>query len=170
MNLAPIILFTYNRLSHTKQTIEALQKNELAKNSELFIYSDGGRDEESWDKVKIIREYLKTISGFKNITVIQRETNIGLAQNIIDGVTKIVNQYEKIIVLEDDIVTSPYFLNFMNDSLNFYEKTSKVWHISGWNYPISNENLEDVFLWRTRSSLLVCIAVCIGVGTTAATT
>lgn len=151
MNLAPIILFTYNRLSHTKQTIEALQKNELAKNSELFIYSDGGRDEESWDKVKIIREYLKTISGFKNITVIQRETNIGLAQNIIDGVTKIVNQYEKIIVLEDDIVTSPYFLNFMNDSLNFYEKTSKVWHISGWNYPISNENLEDVFLWRTMN-------------------
>lgn len=151
MNLAPIILFTYNRLSHTKQTIEALQKNELAKNSELFIYSDGGRDEESWDKVKVIREYLKTISGFKNITVIQRETNIGLAQNIIDGVTKIVNQYGKIIVLEDDIVTSPYFLNFMNDSLNFYEKTSKVWHISGWNYPISNENLEDVFLYRTMN-------------------
>ncbi len=151
MNLAPIILFTYNRLSHTKETIDALQKNELAKNSELFIYSDGGKDEDSWNKVGEIRQYLESIVGFKNITIIKRDVNIGLAQNIIDGVTKIINQYGKIIVLEDDIVTSPYFLNFMNDSLNFYEKTSKVWHISGWNYPISDENLDDVFLYRTMN-------------------
>ncbi|MFW2601135.1 hypothetical protein [Aliarcobacter butzleri] len=151
MNLAPIILFTYNRLSHTKQTIDALQKNELAKKSELFIYSDGGKDEDSWNKVGEIRQYLESVVGFKNITIIKRDVNIGLAQNIIDGVTKIINQYGKIIVLEDDIVTSPYFLNFMNDSLNFYEKTSKVWHISGWNYPISDENLKDVFLWRTMN-------------------
>ena len=151
MNLAPIILFTYNRLSHTKQTIDALKKNELAKNSELFIYSDGGKDEDSWNKVGEIRQYLESVVGFKNITIIKRDVNIGLAQNIIDGVTKIINQYGKIIVLEDDIVTSPYFLNFMNDSLNFYEKTSKVWHISGWNYPISDENLDDVFLYRTMN-------------------
>jgi hypothetical protein len=151
MNLAPIILFTFNRLSHTKQTIEALQKNKLAKDSELFIYSDGGKDEESWDKVKVIREYLKTISGFKNITVIQREKNIGLAQNIIDGVTKIVNQYGKIIVLEDDIVTSPYFLKFMNDALDFYENEKKVWHISGWNYPIDIDDTSETFLWRVMN-------------------
>ncbi|RXJ84392.1 glycosyltransferase [Arcobacter cloacae] len=151
MNLAPIILFTYNRLSHTKKTITALQKNELAKDSELFIYSDGGKDENSWNKVNEIRKYLETISGFKNITIIKRETNIGLAENIIEGVTKIVNQYGKIIVLEDDIVTNSYFLNFMNDSLNTYENISKVWHISGWNYPISNENLEDTFLYRTMN-------------------
>jgi hypothetical protein len=151
MNLAPIILFTYNRLSHTKQTIDALKKNKLAKNSELFIYSDGGKDEESWNKVNKIRQYLESIVGFKNISLIKRDVNIGLAQNIIDGVTKIVNKYGKIIVLEDDIVTSPYFLNFMNDSLNFYENISKVWHISGWNYPISNENLKDSFLWRTMN-------------------
>lgn len=151
MNLAPIILFTYNRLYHTKQTISALQKNELANNSELFIYSDGGKDEESWNNVNKIRQYLETIVGFKNIIIIKRETNIGLAQNIIDGVTKIINKYGKIIVIEDDIVTSPYFLNFMNDSLNFYEKESKIWHISGWNYPISNENLKDTFLYRTMN-------------------
>lgn len=151
MNLAPIILFTYNRLSHTEQTIDALRKNELAKNSELFIYSDGGKDEDSWNKVNGIRQYLESVVGFKNITIIKRDVNIGLAQNIIDGVTKIINQYGKIIVLEDDIVTSPYFLNFMNDSLDFYEKTSKIWHISGWNYPISDENLEDVFLYRTMN-------------------
>jgi hypothetical protein len=151
LKLAPIILFTYNRLSHTKKTIDALQKNELAKDSELFIYSDGGKDEDSWNKVNEIRRYSESIVGFKNITIIKRNVNIGLAQNIIDGVTKIVNQYGKIIVLEDDIVTSPYFLNFMNDNLDFYEKISKIWHISGWNYPISNENLEDTFFYRTMN-------------------
>ncbi|MFA7069843.1 MAG: glycosyltransferase [Sulfurimonas sp.] len=133
MSLAPIVLFTYNRLWHTKQTIEALQKNELANESELFIYSDGGKNEESWGKVHEVREYLKTIQGFKNITIIEQEKNLGLADSIISGVTKIVNQYGKIIVLEDDIVTSPYFLRFMNDALDFYENEEKVMTVSGYS-------------------------------------
>jgi hypothetical protein len=151
MNLAPIILFTYNRLSHTKQAINALQNNYLANKSDIYIYSDGGKDAKSWEEVFEIRKYLKDISGFKNITIVKRDKNIGLAQNIIDGVTKIINEYGKIIVIEDDIVTNPFFLNFMNDSLDFYENKSKVWHISGWNYPISNENLDNTFLWRTMN-------------------
>ena len=107
-NLAPIVLFTYNRPWHTKQTIEALQKNELAKESELFIFSDGGKDEASWEKVNEVRDYLKTTNGFKKVILTFQDKNIGLADSIISGVTKIVNQYGKIIVLEDDIVTSPY--------------------------------------------------------------
>ena len=149
--VAPIVLFVYNRLKHTKKTIQSLQKNYLAKQSDIYIYSDGGKDEESWAEVYKIRKYLKTISGFRKITFIKRNENIGLSKNIIDGVTTIINEYGKIIVLEDDIVTSPYFLNFMNDSLDFYEQESKVWHISGWNYPISSENLKDTFLWRTMN-------------------
>ncbi|WP_418181137.1 glycosyltransferase [Aliarcobacter lanthieri] len=150
-NLAPIVLFTYNRPEHTKQTIEALQKNELALQSELFIYSDGGKDEKSWNEVNEVREYLKTVKNFKNITLIFQEKNIGLADSIISGVTKIVNEYGKIIVLEDDIVTSQYFLKFMNEALDFYEKEDNVWHISGWNYPISDENLNNTFLYRTMN-------------------
>ena len=146
--LAPIVLFTYNRLWHTKQTIEALQKNELAKESELFIFSDGGKDETSWEKVNEVREYLKTINGFKKVILTFQDNNIGLADSIISGVTKIVNQYGKIIVLEDDIVTSQYFLKFMNEALDFYEKENKVWHISGWNYPIMKEDSNETFLWR----------------------
>jgi len=149
--LAPIVLFTYNRLWHTQQTIEALQKNELASESELFIYSDGGKDEESWARAKELREYLKSIDGFKNITIIEQEKNLGLADSIISGVTKIVNEYAKIIVLEDDIVTSPYFLRYMNDALDFYENVDKVWHISGWNYPIDANGLSDTFLWRNMN-------------------
>ncbi|MEM5570602.1 hypothetical protein ACN2C1_10475 [Aliarcobacter butzleri] len=151
MKLAPIVLFTYNRPWHTQQTIEALQKNELAKESELFIFSDGGKDEASWVKVNEVREYLKTINSFKKVILIFQDKNIGLADSIISGVTKIVNQYGKIIVLEDDHVTNKFFLKFMNDALNFYENEEKVWHISGWNYPIKCENLNKTFLWRVMN-------------------
>jgi len=147
-NLAPIVLFVYNRPDHTKQTVEALQKNELANESELFIYSDAPKNEIAQVKVNEVREYIKNIDGFKKVTVIKREKNWGLANSIIDGVTKIVNEYGKIIVLEDDLVTSPYFLKFMNEALEFYKDEKKVWHVSGWNYPIDTKELDDVFLWR----------------------
>ena len=151
MNLAPIVLFVYNRPWHTRQTIEALQKNELAKESELFIYSDAPKDEKAKEKVKEVREYIKTIDGFKKVTIIEREENWGLAKSIIDGVTKIVNEYGKIIVLEDDLVTSPYFLRFMNDALEFYKDKEKVMHISGYVYPIDNTNLDDTFFIKPTS-------------------
>lgn len=146
--LAPIVLFVYNRPWHTQQTIEALQKNKLAIDSELFIYSDAPKNENVIGKVQQVRNYIKTIKDFRKVTIIEREKNWGLADSIIDGVTKIVNQYGRIIVLEDDIVASPYFLKFMNDALEFYQNEEKVWHISGWNYPIETNGLDDVFLWR----------------------
>ena len=148
---APIVLFVYNRPWHTKQTIEALQKNELAKESELFIYSDAPKNDQAREAVDQVRIYLKTIEGFKSITIIERETNWGLAKSIIDGVSTVVNQYGKVIVLEDDLVTSPYFLKFMNDVLEFYKDEKKVWHVSGWNYPIEDDNGQDVFLWRVMN-------------------
>ena len=146
MNLAPIVLFVYNRPWHTQQTVEALQKNELANESELFIYSDKAKNEDARKSVDEVREYIDKIDGFKRVTIIKREKNWGLANSIIDGVTKIVNEYGKIIVLEDDLVTSPYFLKFMNDSLSMYEKDNHVASIHGYVYPI--ENLPDTFFIR----------------------
>jgi hypothetical protein len=147
-NLAPIVLFVYNRPTHTRRTIEALQKNELAIDCELFVYSDNARDEKARAGVDAVRAYIKTIMGFKKVTIIEREKNKGLATSIIDGVSDVVNRYGRVIVLEDDIVTSPYFLRFMNDALDYYENEKKVWHISGWNYPIDGDGVDDVFLWR----------------------
>ena len=143
--LAPIVLFVYKRLWHTKQTVEALKKNELASESELFIFSDGPKQGDE-EKVKEVREYIKTINGFKKITIIERDRNWGLANNIIDGVTRIVNEYGKVIVLEDDLVTSPYFLKFMNEVLEIYRDEEKVVSIHGYIYPI--ENLPDIFFLR----------------------
>jgi hypothetical protein len=146
--IAPIVLFVYNRLEHIKKTVEALQMSKLAKDSELFIYSDAHRNADDRMKIDEVRKYIESIDGFKKVTVIKREKNWGLADSIVDGVTKIVNEYGRVIVLEDDILTSPFFLEYMNDALEFYKNEKKVWHISGWNYPIETDELKDVFLWR----------------------
>ena len=147
MTLAPIVLFVYNRPWHTQQTIEALQKNELSSESELFIYSDAPKAEKDQEKVQEARDYVHSIGGFKKITIIERVENWGLANSIIDGVTAIVNQYGKIIVLEDDLVTSPYFLKYMNDGLNLYEKSKDVISIHGYIYPVKG-NLPETFFLR----------------------
>jgi len=146
--LSPIVLFVYNRCDHTKRTIEALKNNELADESELIIYADGAKDADVFPKVQEVRDYIKTISGFKKIIIIERDNNYGLANSIIKGVTEVVNKHDRVIVLEDDIVTSPYFLKFMNDALDFYKDKKKVWHVSGWSYPIETDGLNDIFLWR----------------------
>ena len=98
MNLAPIVLFVYNRPWHTRKTVEALQRNELAKDSDLIIYSDNAKNPKNQQQVDIVREYIKTIKGFKKITIIERDRNWGLADSIIDGVTKTVNKFGRVIV------------------------------------------------------------------------
>lgn len=147
-NLAPIVLFVYNRPWHTAQTVEALQKNTLADKSELFIYSDAAKNSEVALHVKKVREYIKNISGFRKVTIIERKKNWGLANSIIDGVTTIVNKYGKIIVLEDDLVTSPYFLKFMNESLIRYANELKVFGVTGYSYPTNKDNLEEFFFLK----------------------
>jgi putative methyltransferase (TIGR04325 family) len=144
--LSPIVLFTYNRPNHTRQTVEALQKNHLAQDSQLFIYSDEPKSQAAKEQVTEVREYLKTIKGFKEITIIEREENWGLANSIIDGVTQIVNEYGRVIVLEDDLVTSPYFLQFMNEALAFYQDEEQVISIHGYVYPIKNKLPETFFI------------------------
>jgi len=136
LNLSPIVLFVYNRLWHTQKTVEALQRNELAKNSDLYVYCDAEKSETDRNSVNQVRMYVRSIGGFKKITIIERESNWGLANSIIDGVTTVVNEYGKVIVLEDDLVSSSCFLKFMNDSLNLYEHEYSVASIHGYIYPI----------------------------------
>lgn len=143
--LAPIVLFTYNRLEHTKKTVEALQKNIYSKDSQLIIYADGAKNPDAIESVSKVRKYLYSIDGFKSIEIIERKENWGLAKNIIDGVTAVVEKYGKIIVLEDDIITSKYFLKYMNDALEIYKLKDEVIQISGYLYPMQKDNLPDVF-------------------------
>jgi hypothetical protein len=154
MSFAPIILFVYNRLELTKQTIKFLQKNKLSKESELFIYSDGAKNQDDLEQVKAVRSYIKTITGFKNITIIEREKNWGLASSIIDGVTQVINKYGRVIVLEDDLVVSNDFLEYMNEVLHFYANDNKIWSISGYgpNLPCLKNYDKDVYLSVRGSS------------------
>ena len=114
-SLAPIVLFVYNRPRHTRLSVEALARNELAKESELYVYLDGPKTEEDKSKGREIKEYVRSMAGFKSVTLIERPGNLGLARSIIGGVSELVARFGKIIVLEDDMVSSPYFLRFMND-------------------------------------------------------
>jgi hypothetical protein len=148
---APIALFTYNRPRHTRQTVESLRNNERAPDSELFIFSDGWKGPADEGSVREVRDYLRTAGGFKKITIVERENNRGLADNIIDGVTRIVNDHGRVIVLEDDMITSPYFLGYMNEALDRYRDEKRVWHVSGWSYPIEPAGLPDAFLWRVMN-------------------
>ena len=139
-NLAPIVMFTYNRLEHTQKTIAALKENIYAEDSELYVFSDGEKNEAVKESVDKVRAFLHQVDGFKMISIIERERNLGLAENIMSGVTDILNKHGKIIVLEDDMVTSKYFLKYMNDALNIYEDNKDVIEISGYMYPISNKD------------------------------
>jgi len=145
MNFAPIILFVYNRPWHTEQTVAGLKKNELASESDLFIFSDGSKKENDEDVGKV-REYIKTVDGFKSVTIIERDKNLGLANSVITGVTEIINKLGKVIVLEDDLVTSKYFLKFTNEALEKYENEEKVISIHGYMYPVKGNFPETFFL------------------------
>lgn len=142
MDLAPIVIFVYIRLNHTKLTIDSLLQCEESKYTTVYIYSDAPRSTQDLNAVIEVRDYLKTISGFKQVIIFQRETNYGLAKNIISGLNEIFEKNEKAIILEDDIIVSKHFLKFMNDSLSVYLKEKNVWHISGWNYPIIYPNYQ----------------------------
>lgn len=145
---APIILFVFARPDHTRRTLDALLANTLADQSDLIVYADAARNDEERERVNMVRSMVKVLTGFKSIIVIEREINFGLARNIIEGVSDVCGRYGRAIVLEDDIVTSPYFLIFMNAALDKYSQDSRIWHISGWSYPINAEGLGDTFLWR----------------------
>ncbi|NIJ51754.1 glycosyltransferase [Dyadobacter arcticus] len=136
-NLAPIVLFCFNRPWHLKQTVESLQSSLLASKSELFIYSDGPKTDADQMLVREVRDYVKEIKGFKNITLITSAKNKGLAASVIDGVSEIVNRYKKVIVLEDDMLSTPDFLNFMNDTLNAYEFRQDIFSVSGYTPPLT---------------------------------
>lgn len=141
MRYAPVIVFVYNRVDKAKKTLESLDNNFLAKESDLYIFSDGPKNENDIDKVQNVRKYIKQFSCssyFKKIEIIESQENKGLAKSIIGGVSEIISKYNKVIVIEDDLICSDNLLNFMNDSLDFYQENKDIWSISGYTYPLNS--------------------------------
>ena len=148
---APILLFVYDRLEHTQRCVNSLLANDLSASSDLFIYADGARDEAAASGVNRVREYIQTIKGFKSVTIVQRDENWGLARNVIDGVTTVVNSRGRVIVVEDDLVLAPHFLQFMNDALETYKDEPRVGHIQACDFT-GDTSLPDTFLIKFTGS------------------
>ncbi len=147
-NLAPILVFCYNRPWHVKQTLEALSRNELADQSVLYIYCDGPKadaSEEMHQKISEVRQVVRKCQWCKVVHVVEAEKNKGLAANIVEAVTEIVNQYGRVITLEDDIITSVGYLRYMNDALEMYKDDEQVMHISGYMWPHRGKLAETFF-------------------------
>jgi Glycosyl transferase family 2 len=151
-NLAPIALFVYNRPDHTRRTISYLQKNLLADESRLFIYSDEAKTDIEKTKVEQVRQLIKETTGFKSIKIITRKQNLGLADSIISGVTELVNQYGKVIVFEDDMLSSPYTLQYFNEGLTRYATEQRVMHIGAYMYNVPDKILNETFFFRAATS------------------
>lgn len=147
-NYTPVALFVYNRPWHTRQTIETLLANAGADKTPLYVFSDGPKNSASEEAVAEVRSYIKTIRGFRAITLVERESNFGLANSVICGVSQLCNEFGRVIVLEDDLVTSPIFLSYMNAALDLYEEEQQIMQISGhiFEIPEFEKKREALFL------------------------
>ena len=137
---APIALFVYSRPEHTRRSLESLRANDLARHSDLFIFSDGPKNARVAAAVEEVRRYVRTIEGFRSVTCIEREQNLGLSMSIIDGVTRLCNDRGRVIAVEDDVLTAPDFLTFMNAALGKYADEAKIFSVSGFGLPIDVPN------------------------------
>ena len=150
MKLAPIVMFVYNRVDHFEQTYEALCQCDEAKESELYIFSDGAKTEKDVSKVEAVRAAIREkrqMQHFKEVHIVESQENRGLAKSVIAGVTKVIGEWGKVIVLEDDCVPSEFFLKYMNQCLDYYESNQRIGAISGYVPQLlsSTENGADVF-------------------------
>jgi hypothetical protein len=142
----PITLFTYARPDHARRTVEALLQNRLAGSHDLIVFSDAARSPDKQSAVDEVRAYLATITGFRSVTIHHRPHNFGLAKSIIEGVTQVLSDHERIIVLEDDMVTSPHFLAYMNEALEKYADDERVISVHGYVYQVKQALPEAFFL------------------------
>lgn len=152
-NPAPIALFVYNRPEHTRRTIKYLQDNLLAEDSRLFVFSDAAKYAADEEKVNQVRTLISQITGFKSVKLISRKQNMGLAQSVISGVTQLVNEYGKVIVFEDDLLSSPHTLTYFNEALQRYEKEKQVMQIAAYMFPLQEKHiLSETFFLRSINS------------------
>ncbi len=143
-NLSPIIYICYNRYEHVKKSLLSLKKNKLSQKSNIIIFSDAAQNYKDKKKILKIRNYLKNLKGFKSKKIIHRKKNFGTKKNIINAINFAFKKYDRAIIIEDDLIVSKYFLNFMNQCLEAYKNEKKIFHINGWSYPFMKKSSDDI--------------------------
>lgn len=149
---APILIFVYNRIDHAKSAIEALLQNPEAKESHLYIYSDGPKNAYAVEKVHEVRRYISGIDGFGAVTIIERPENYGIEKSEISAITETFESYDKAIILEDDIIVSKFFLNYMNATLERYKSEKCVFEITGYSYLEKKDTMVDTMFLKIASA------------------
>jgi hypothetical protein len=157
---APLALFAYRRPGHLARTLEALRTNPEAHETPIYVFSDGPRDPGAEEGVRQVRQLLNHVDGFASVQLVFRNENVGLARNITAGVSEVLDRHDRVVVVEDDVVVSPFFLRFMNEALSYYRDEPRVGSISGYCYPVSRRVPETFFIrgadcwgwatWRNR--------------------
>ena len=137
--LAPIALFGYNRPNKFATAVTSLSENYLAIDSDLFIFIDGAKLAKDKILVNEVTKLARKVSGFNSIEVITHSENKGLANSIRFGVNFILNKFDRLIVIEDDLILSKSFLSYMNSGLEHYKDDLRVASIQGFQYPIKKE-------------------------------
>jgi hypothetical protein len=151
---APIALFAYNRPAHTQETLATLRRNDLAPQSDLFIFCDGPKNEADVARVQEVRRCIHGVDGFRSVKAIEREGNLGLANSVITGVTQLCQEYGRAIAVEDDLVTTRDFLTFLNRALIRYKNESRVLSVSGFNFalePPQDYGYDAFYSYRSSS-------------------
>lgn len=148
MDYAPVALFVFNRPHHMARTVSALQANDLAPETPLFVYCDGPRHDDDDEHISRVREQAHAIKGFRSVTVVEHDHNLGLSASITGGVSQLCESFGRVIVMEDDLITSCDFLRFMNQGLDLYAHEERVASIHGYAYPIASEGLPETYFLR----------------------
>lgn len=153
MSYAPIIVSVYNRFEHFKKCIEALLLNPLAQYSDIFILSDAPFCETHRLGIEEIRDYVRSISGFNSVTPIFRESNVGAHISITEGIKSVLENYGSFIFLEDDIIVSSDFLEYMNNGLSYYKDDKRIFSVCGFKlgFPLPNNYNKDIFFYPCNS-------------------
>lgn len=149
--MAPVLIVTYDRLEHLKKTITSLRSNIYAEQTDLFIASDYQKTDAEANKVTAVRNYLKSIDGFKSVTVFAREKNFGVVDNSNMALQFIFDKFDRFIIMNDDLVTAPGFLKFINEAFERYGENEKLFSITGYCPPIhipSTYRYDAFFLGR----------------------
>ena len=139
-NYSPILITTFNRPDLLSKLIDSIKLNEEHKSSDLYIFSDNWKYHRDKENVQKVRNYIDKVEGFKSINIIKRKTNFTMAINVIDAIAHVFNKHKSLIFLEEDLVVSSSFLEYMNKALLFYSNNSKVMHVSGYKYPFEVKN------------------------------
>jgi hypothetical protein len=146
MKPSPVALFAYTRAEHLCSTVESLSRNTIAKETVLYVFSDGPRTAQDEGKVEAVRNYVREIKGFADVNLVTSDQNRGLSASIVGGVDRVLAKHESLIVLEDDLATSPFFLQYMNDALRCYQDDQRVVSVHGYMYPVDGSLPETFFI------------------------